>query len=57
MMFSCPLGKYQYIRLPFGTTLVSDMFQKKKKCNIFGMADGTLIVRFDAGGRQIMTKD
>ena len=55
--FSCPLGRYQYIRLPFGAAPVSDMFHKKidKLSNdisyVFGIADDIVIAGFDADGR------
>ena len=54
---SCPFGKYQYIRLPFGVAPVKDMFQKKiyelfsGMPDVFGIADDILIAGFDKCGK------
>ena len=58
MTFTCPFGRYQYIKLPFGAAPTGDMFQKKKDelfsdiPNVFGTADDILISGFDADGRE-----
>ena len=39
-MFSCPFGRYRYIRLPFGVAPVGDMFQKKIEKLFSGMPNG-----------------
>ena len=50
---SCPFGKYQYIRLPFGAAPAGNMFQKKIDelfndiPNVFGIADDNLIEGFN----------
>ena len=52
-IFSCPFGKYWYIRLPFGAAF----FQKKidelfnDTLNFFAIADDILIAGFEADGR------
>ena len=57
-MFSCPFGRYRYIRLPFGTALTGNMFLKKMDtlcCGmpiIFGVADDILIADFDEQEKQ-----
>ena len=54
--FSCPFGRYRYIRLSFGIALAGDMFQKKI-CDFFrgmssiGTADDILIAGFDEWGK------
>ena len=53
LTFSCPFGRYQYIRLPFQAALVGDMFQKKINelfsgiPNEFGITVDILIAGFD----------
>ena len=55
--FSCPFGRYQYIRLPFEAEPEGNMFQEKMDelfndiSNVFGIADDILIARLDADGR------
>ena len=57
MTFSCPFGRYWYIRLPFGAAPAGNMFQKKidkllsNIPKVFGIADYILIAGFDAHGR------
>ena len=57
MTFSCPFGRYQYIRLPFRVALAGYMFQKKIDelfsgiSNVFAIADDILIVGFDKQGK------
>ena len=57
MRYSCPFGKYWYIRLLYRTAVVSNMFQRKIQKlfsdipHVFGIADDILTVRFDADGR------
>ena len=51
--FSCPFGRYRYIRLLFGTAQAADKFWKKidelfsDMSNVFGIADDILIAGFD----------
>ena len=53
-IFSCPFGRYQYIRLLFGEATAGDIFQKKiitlfsSMPMVFGIADDILIAGFDA---------
>ena len=55
--FSCPFGRYQYIRPPFGAAPAGDKFQRKIDKlfndipNVFGIADDILIAGFHADGR------
>ena len=61
--FSCPFGRYRYIRLPFGVAPHSDMFQRKidKLLNelplISGVADDILIAGFELGRKYDETVD
>ena len=54
---SCPFGRYQYARLPFGAALAGYMFQRKIDklfndiSNVFGIANDILIAGFDANDR------
>ena len=51
--FSCPYGRYRYVRVIFGAGQVGDMFQKKidellsGMSNVFSIADNILIRGFD----------
>ena len=51
------IGSYKFTRLPFGTVPAGDMFQQKINeifkdlPNVFGIADGILMVGYDADGR------
>ena len=51
------VGRYRYIKLPFGVAPASDMFQKKIDelfsgiPNVFSIADEILISDFDEQGR------
>ena len=55
--FSCPFGRYLYIRLPFEAELVGDRFQKKRNelfndiPNKFDISDDIPIVGLGADGR------
>ena len=56
-IFSCPFGRYRYIRLPLKAAIAGDMFQKKMDkllsdmSNIFGISDDILIASFDKQSR------
>ena len=51
-MFSCPFGRYRYIRLPFRAALLGHKFQGKIDelisgiLNVFDIADDVLIAGF-----------
>ena len=55
--FACQFGRYKLTTLPCGVSPAGDMFQRKINkifkglLNIFGIADGFLIVGYDADGR------
>ena len=57
MTYSCPYGWYPYVRILFGVAPVNGMYQNKivglfsDISNIFGIADGILVVGFDTFGR------
>ena len=51
--FACMFGRYRYLRLPFGLSCSSDLFQKKVdetfvdlRSNVMGIADDILVVGF-----------
>ena len=56
-MFSCPVGRYGYIRLPFRGAPARDVFQKKINelssgmPNAFDTADDIAIIVFDEQGK------
>ena len=56
-IFACHFCRYRYRRLPFGAAPESDMFQWKidknfkNLPNVFGIADGTLVVGYDSDGK------
>ena len=53
----CQFGRYRCKRLPFGVAPAGDMFQRKTGeifkylSNVFGIADGILVVGYDVDGK------
>ena len=54
--FASQLGGFRYVRLPFGVTQVSDMFQRKIDqivkylSNVFCIANNILVIGYDNDG-------
>ena len=54
--FACPLGRYHYKCLPFGTAPAGNMFQRKINKsfndipNVFGIADVILVIGYNKDG-------
>ena len=55
--FACQFGRYRYKRLLFGADPAEDIFQRKMDeivkdlPNVFGIADGILVVGYDVDGK------